>query len=197
MPLIDTVFVDMDGTVADFVGGCAAWFGQPHPFKDGKKPGTWDFFEQWGIPCNTFWQGIDSVRFWETLPVTHDARGMMNVLLDNFLPSQICFLTGNKITANAVEGKKRWAKKHFGAHNILFAQQGYTARNPKSHCAAPGHLLVDDLWDNCVAWRDAGGRAFQVSRPWNQAEVDIESSNARVLDDLLHFNRTFNQEPVQ
>lgn len=150
------IFLDIDGVLADFIAGAACLHRQ-----DPASVRTWDFFGQWGLTASDFWtpMGYD---FWVNLPLTVEAREVVERCEKTVAPANVCLLTSPCETAGCLEGKRDWVRKHFPQ----FTRRCLIGA-AKEFCASPESLLVDDHDKNCDAFTAAGGAACLFPRPWN------------------------------
>lgn len=154
--------VDMDGVLADFVGGICKVHGVENPYKDPKNAGVWDIWTLLGMSVKEFWKPCE-YDFWMNLEPTREfsAYSMAGIVITS--PSQ---------NHGCVEGKVAWLKKYMPClkrEDIIFA-------SGKHHLARPGWQLIDDNDKNINAWREAGGQGILVPRPWNSLHIlcDLE-----------------------
>lgn len=131
-----TLFVDLDGVLADFDTGHELVFGyrprRDHPDLDV----DWD--KLFAYP-----------EFFRWLPVMKDA-GDLWTYVRQYNPT---ILTGiPKSYPQAADDKRAWVRQHFGDVPIICCQSKDKVRHGR-----PGDILVDD-WDKYrQLWTDAGG----------------------------------------
>ena len=113
------------------------------------------------VPVPTFWEWV-SRRIWEDMPKSKqfwllDATacmvGQKNVLI----------ATSPTKSADCHHGKYHWIRDHVPE----WCKRQYSITPRKSWLARPGVLLIDDADANCEAFREGGGDALLVPRPWN------------------------------
>jgi len=165
--MINTVFLDMDGVIADFHKGIYDAFRQPYRYDESLA--TWDFWDNWKPPLNR--ENINakcSVYFWEHLPWTHDGLEIFEIVCSKFKPEQIHILT-NPIVGGAgtATGKILWIEKYLPE----FVKRVIITQAPKGLLAKPDTLLIDDNNNYVDGFREAGGKALLVPRPWNRAHL--------------------------
>lgn len=182
------IFFDMDGVLADFVGGALAAHGRtdiPH------AEVTWGIEAQLGIAPADFWSVCD-FDFWANLAVLDDGRKLIARAEWIAGAANIALLTSPCDTKGCIDGKRAWIERHlpeyrrrafFGSAKELFA--------------GPTKVLIDDHDDNCSKFSRAGGYALQPARPWNRLgascvnghEFNVETA-ARLLEaatDLIEY----------
>lgn len=176
VPMIDTVFLDVDGVLADFDGGVSKWYGVPQPPRE-----TWgyNYQEEFGMSGSQFWAGLTE-DFWaglEKLPWADDLVGW----LENRFPGKVVFLTSPPLNGGA-SGKQEWLRENYPR---IFGDKRYLIGPGKSHVARAKALLIDDHDENTAKFRQADGKVVTFPQRWNR--------NAWVLDDpntdRMHFTK--------
>jgi 5'(3')-deoxyribonucleotidase len=116
----------------------------------------------WGITAEQFWAPASELEFWENLPLTEEAHGIVRGVLHTVPREKVAFLS-SAAGPWAMEGKRRWLKRHFPelAEQFLFKML-------KQLVANPGDILIDDYDRNLDSWTEHGGTAICVPRPWNR-----------------------------
>lgn len=156
-----TIFLDLDGVLADFVGGICLAHSRPNPFLDPANAGRYQVDEIWGMAPAEFWKPCDE-SFWAFLEPTPEAE-MIVELADRLVGEEnVCVLTAPSENPGCVPGKLRWLDRHFGIgrDRVLFG-------SCKHFCAAPHAVLVDDHLGNAERFWMFGGHAVLYPRPWN------------------------------
>lgn len=162
------IFLDLDGVLADFCQGYIDHL---------KVPITPDDVNHWGYILNwwkettgkgvgAFWEQFDE-DFWAELKPTKEFQK----IIDLVEPHHPIILTAPPITTgpatyHAVRGKVRWIRKYLP---YCFYDGRFLVGPCKEACASRFSLLIDDSYDNCIAWKQQGGAAILVPRPWNSA----------------------------
>lgn len=178
--MINTVFLDMDGVLADFHKGVYAAFTQPYSYDESLA--TWNFWEDWKIPVTR--EDVNAkcdTHFWEHLPWTHDGLDIFEAIRSKFRPEQIYILTNPVVGgAGTATGKLLWIEKYL----LGFIKRIIVTQAPKGLLAKPNTLLIDDN-DSCVdGFREAGGRAFLIPRPWNRTHLNADRT-VQMLQEFL------------
>lgn len=155
--MTNRIFLDIDGVLADFVGGAARLHRA-----DASTVRTWNFYEQWGLTSADFWGAMD-YDFWVNLPLTIEAHAIVDCCERAVGSGSICLLTARLENPGGMEGARDWVRRHFPqfGRRLLLGPA-------KEFCASPSSLLVDDSDNNCGAFVLAGGAACLLPRPWNQ-----------------------------
>ena len=157
-----TVYLDMDGVLADFHGGLNRLTGKNIPAERITSMRIW---ESYGMTEDEMWKLIhaEGPGFWANLPLLPDATRLVALardLTDAFGKLEI--LTQPSACPSSITGKQIWLQK-FGFHTV---KVNFT-RTGKGDFAAPGRILIDDFTHNCEAFTERGGDAILVSRPWS------------------------------
>jgi hypothetical protein len=75
----------------------------------------------------------------------------------------VCILTAPTIDPDCLAGKLEWIHKFLPR----WLHRQFLVGPPKHFCARPDTLLIDDSDDKCDKFRESGGQAILVPRPWN------------------------------
>ena len=142
-----TLYIDMDGVVADFDEYAARTLGVP---------------PSQGIYPNEVWYNLASnARLYRDLIKTEYADQLIEECLDLALTKnyEILFLTavpkGNDVKWSFYD-KVLWAQQYFPDIAVMF---GPYSKDKWQHCK-PGDILIDDRISNIDEWRAAGGIAI-------------------------------------
>ncbi len=166
--------IDMDGVIADFHLNCAKAHGKEIC---NIKTDTWaledalGFTQPWWIHCDR--------EFWATLPKTHEADQIINLVEFYFDCDEICFVTSPPSAhgaplhydSEAYYGKKLWLADNYPAKGFGF---GYTS--DKHFYAAPNAYLLDDSNSNIEKFEAVGGHGIIVPRLWNKHYAIADNS---------------------
>lgn len=130
-----TLFVDMDGVLADFDTHHETVFG----FRACKKADNVD------------WEKVRAeVGFYENIPPMPDMLELW-AFVSRFEP---IVLTGvPKRVAEAPDNKRSWVRKHLGSHVPVIC---CPSRDKSVYCR-PGDVIVDDWDKHCHLWVAKGG----------------------------------------
>jgi hypothetical protein len=130
-----TLFLDLDGVLADFDRGVRA--------VTGRRPEELKLREMWRALAK-------APDFYGTLEFMHDAE----VLWEFCRPFRPTILTGLPLGSWAPAQKTRWVARMLGADVPIL-----TCMSREKHLySGPGHVLVDDRAGAAEAWERAGGR---------------------------------------
>ena len=180
--MITTIFLDMDGVLADFVGATAGLFGRdPETLYNGHLRGSYDLAQALGVTTDKMWRAIDGAgeKFWAELEpypwahtlLAHCRRTARTVILS--APSQ---------HPSSTSGKLRWLQSQFG---LRF--RDYLLGPRKDACAHHGALLIDGCADNCYRFLAAGGQAILFPRRWNALHLQQDDPCGVVIRGLAEL----------
>ncbi len=157
------LFIDMDGVLADFIGGLCDWYGVLNPYLQEKNKGEWDIVKLLNRKETErdFWEEL-GLNFWANLPKTPEADGLVRLLKDRYGLENLCILSRPCMTPGCLEGKFQWIKEHFPDF-----QRRFLFGTVKDMVARHDTLLIDDYPKNVKAFARAGGSAILMPRPWN------------------------------
>lgn len=142
--------LDMDGVLADFIGGLFKLRGVPRV-----DPTAFECVSRGE------WEKMD-FDFWANLEPTPEFAPILGTVEEIFGRENVCLLTSPCMTRGCHDGKYAWIRKHLPEY-----KRRYLIGPAKHFCAGPNTYLVDDSDDNCDAFVKAGGQAFLVPRAWN------------------------------
>jgi 5'(3')-deoxyribonucleotidase len=175
-------YLDMDGVLADFIGGACKAHGRPYPYENESALGIWDTEKLWGISAAEFWQPIDAYdKFWDTLDKTAEADILVDMVTGLFGRDNVAVLTAPSMDPTCVPGKRRWMQRHYPwlSKKMIFA-----SHEGKQFMAGKDTLLIDDKDSNVVEFREAGGSAILMPRHWNVRWMQAEVCLAHVQEQL-------------
>jgi len=175
---LETIYVDMDGVLCDFVvASITAHGGDPEEFKS-LRPAPWKIADWLGITNGEFWKVVDSAGedFWANLPRYQWFDDLMQIV--KFHAADVHFLTSPSLLPECRSGKQKWLNREFGCPVI-----NVTYTTDKWRLAKPGCVLIDDSDRNCQQFADAGGNAILFPQPWN-SHFDIERPTDYVYEQL-------------
>lgn len=157
------ILVDIDGVVADFVGAMCKAHGRENPYLNANTSLTYKMDSLWGMSATEFWKPTLNKEFWAEMEKTEEADSLIQSLEEKFGENKICFLTSPTLSPESAAGKMLWIEKNFPAYRRRFL-----IGPAKEFCAHKKALLIDDHTDNVVKFRQHGGQAFLLPRPWNE-----------------------------
>ena len=158
-------FVDMDGVIADFVGGVCRAHNRSFPYDESSALGIWDIEKLWGMTAAEFWEPCNNdPKFWDDLDRTPEADLIISLAISMYSLDNVAILTAPSMDLQCVPGKRRWMKRHFPMlePHMIFAKH-------KKFLGGSDRLLIDDKSENIDEFVAAGGEAVIVPRAWNSA----------------------------
>lgn len=171
---LETIYLDMDGVLADFDGAIEA---------RGVSPGDAGFIhrplDEWTAEQRHRDKQVREIMelfdFWPSIPRMHGAFGLVMAAVLTVGEENVFILTATpRVTAwreRITSQKRAWALEHLG----FPSRQVITClRAEKALRAGPRKLLVDDLPANCSEWEAAGGVAH--------LHTDAKSTIAKLLE---------------
>ena len=161
---INTIFLDMDGVLCDFVSDALSYWGMTLEDLIAAgvwQPGEYDICQVIDIPPPTFWSLLDSkgYDFWGDLapyPWLNDLINLVTSYCDN------CFIVTFPTGSNSAAGKLRWVREHLPAweDRVILTKHKYLL-------AAPDRLLIDDSGTQIDRFYYAGGKTILFPQHWN------------------------------
>lgn len=155
-----TVFLDMDGVLADFVGGYCKLTGRDREELEERwlteHPGEWMLPKVLGCSLEEFWEPINKAgeEFWTGLEPTRHFWDIIDAV-------EICYsgdwfiLSSPSRCHSSHSGKVKWLKNMFGSSFDRFMLTPH-----KELLAGPDRILIDDSDRNCDLFEAKGGRAY-------------------------------------
>ena len=185
--MINTVFLDLDGVITDFLTGLHKALDIPYDINNYLyEKGKWDMLAdiKTGIEetCFTF-QDCNNcciAKFWAELPWMHDGRDILRAVIDTLGLEKVYFLTTPMSNLESASGKMMWVNDNLP----IYLKRTIITQAPKSLLARPNVLLIDDRNENIDEFVKAGGQGILVPRPWNRAYKQVDSS-AKVVREQL------------
>ena len=159
------ILLDLDDVLSDCTMSALKYLGCTDPKFD---PG-WGYdilravneLQPKEFTADMLWSRLD-IDFWSNMPKSRECDWLLDVAAGLVGSKNVCVLSSATYPA-AMIGKLKWMEK-----NLPDWMQGqYLFGSHKEFCAAPNHLLIDDNDANVDNFRDAGGQAILVPRPWN------------------------------
>lgn len=156
--MVSEVAFDMDGVLADFVGGVFRMYGKPVP-----DTLRWDFFQdELGESASAVFAKCD-YGFWLNLDPIPKGVAMVRRAREKGLTVSV--ITSPVWTDDGLRGKRDWLQRHVpevSLSRLVFATD-------KSVCAAPHRLLIDDRNENVDSWN---GPVILYPQVWNRGGPD-------------------------
>lgn len=168
-----TIYIDMDGVLADFNAKAREVLGATEADSDqAAQVGRWP---------REKWETLKEIyHFYRILPKTPFADRLMELArrYRDELGWKLHILTaipsGNDVP-QAFQDKIEWIQEYYPDVEVHF---GPYSRDKASHCQ-PGDILVDDRYDNCESWTKAGGQAIRVLKDPEPALAEVAATFQR------------------
>ena len=146
-----TIYLDMDGVVADWDAKAQEILGKPKSSVNGRWP-------------DSDWARLrDFPHFYRVLAKMPRADELVDLARQfrDELGWDLYFLTAiphDNDVPDAFTDKVEWAQEYYPDIRVHF---GPYSNDKQDHCR-PGDILVDDRSDNCAQWISRGGTAVRV-----------------------------------
>lgn len=167
------VFIDLDGVLSDFTAGIHTAMGVEYDEAKWPYSRVWDWFGE--CPFTSAQANRKcTARFWANLPWTKDGPDILGMIQKYLLPTDCAILTRPMENLGSYTGKAQWVNKHIPElkHRLI---PTWVGKEDLAHSLA---LLIDDRPESVEAFREAGGSAILVPRPWNSLSSVFEAGNA-------------------
>lgn len=158
-PQIDTLFLDLDGVLVDFVGGTLKRHKAP---QSRLTPGEWDINKSLGLTPEAFWAPLHGHDFWAGLEPLPDYREVLSIVTGVFPPEKVWLLSSPSDDPGSCSGKYSWVSRHLPSYS-----RRLILTPDKRPLARPGGFLIDDHSPNVEGWMSGGGEGWLFPRPWN------------------------------
>lgn len=164
--MIQSVFVDMDMVLADFITGLEYKYNVSLPDGFGYEAGraldrSWEVLK-WELNQD-FWSGLKPMPWAQTL---------MKWLTHEF--DQVYILSTVEPINGYIDGKLLWLGIWFPEYVDKLITVGHDC---KHLLARPSALLIDDYPKNIKAWRARRGKAIQVPARWKDSSRTVRDYN--------------------
>jgi 5'(3')-deoxyribonucleotidase len=165
--------LDLDGVLVDFLEGVYKLHGKI----EGDLVGH-DIHLKYGMSEAEFWDPMGH-DFWANLSFLPDGIAILEQVEHYFGVNNICVLTSPLRNPDSLSGKLEWIQT-----NLPKYRRSYLIGPRKEFCANETHILIDDFEHNVDRFRQHGGTAFLVPRPWNR-DKDKEQYLTEYLIEFL------------
>lgn len=149
-----TLYVDLDGVMADFDGAFPAVFGLDHR----------------SLADEEMWGHINShASFFRDLPPMAGAIEFFRSI--EHLNPVILTACPKSNYAHVAAQKRAWVREHLSQTCLVLPVMG--GRHKPLFMHQPGDILIDDWGKNCAAWTEAGGVAIKHEGDWAETRVAL------------------------
>lgn len=174
--MIECIFLDMDGVLADFVTASLAATGVP---LEHDEVDSWDYFTPFMSEME-FWRKIDAVDgFWDQIKPYPWASSLVE-MCELVAPVYFCSSPSpHHVSASA---KIKWLRDYG-----LMAKDdsNYVLTSHKHLLAGPRRVLIDDGEHQLEAFSKAGGIGIRFPQPWNSASCETGAGRNNVIASCL------------
>ncbi len=177
--MIETVFLDIDGVLADFRKGIHLAFDKVYDYP--LLTPKWKFWDDWPDVNSKMVNTICTSDFWTNLEWMYDGHDILREVIKYFNPEQIYLLTTPMPNIESATGKWMWVKDNIPE----YYKRTIITQAPKGLFAKPGTLLIDDKDENVEEFIAGGGDAILVPRPWNKLHKDKDCAWFVVASELV------------
>lgn len=177
------VYFDMDGVLADFIGGFCDYFSEYTNSDYEVSASKWAFYEDLGLTHAEFegWLETLPITFWAGLGDDIHFEQFKSDIRELQMKGYDVRILTHAVTHNAIQGKKRWLEIR-GLGDLQF----HTVRKSKDKAAfAKLHaksILIDDNPSNVFEYIEAGGEAMLVNRTWNNGSYAADTMDCWLTD---------------
>lgn len=170
------ILLDMDGVLVDFPGEIIRRLCPEKSYADFR--GEYDLGKALGLPTDLY--SMVGPDFWESAPWMDDGKAILNTCEQEVGAERVILCSSPTHESSSAMGKLRWIEHHLGEDWL----RRYIFTPCKWACARPGAILIDDSDAQVTAFREHGGSAFLVPRPWNSLWRQI-TDHLLEMQDLL------------
>lgn len=171
---VKRIFLDVDDVLADFTLAAMEYVGCAVSQEDKD-----DFYDSWGFDIvaavnalhpsqnfspKEFWAQLPK-EFWAQLSKTRECDWIINTTVRGVGRDNVFLLTSPINDPECVAGKMEWIRDFLPSW--FWENRQYIIAPPKWVCARPDALLIDDSDANIRRFREEGGLAILLPRPWN------------------------------
>lgn len=132
-----------------------------------------------------FWDGVTSANLWRTAPVSPECHWLLDRASDLVGKDEVYLATTPTKDPQSHADKLHWIWDNLPT----WIHRQYFITPRKWLLGKPGVILFDDHLANCINFREEGGKACLVPRPWNPwCAIDTRDFVSTRLDEINHQN---------
>lgn len=145
-----------------------------------------DIWDDVTVPM--FWNEVTRADLWRTIPKSPQCDSLLDTCAELVGKEQVFLATTPTKCPQAHAHKLEWIWENLP--EWIHRQYFLTPR--KWLLGKPGVLLIDDNEDNCIKFREEGGQAICLPRPWNRFHsADTNTSLAFSLSLLFPLEKRY------
>jgi hypothetical protein len=167
--MIKQVFLDVDGTIADFTGYALKIFDRPDLILN-QTPGVYGIHELLGISKEQFWNQIDNAFFWSHIPAYEGAYAFVRKLYA-YCKSEgikLHYCTVGNVSPFFPSARAAWLREFNTEARVAIPMILMDTWEDKALLAKYNTLFIDDNDRVIESVRDGGGQAVMVPQLWNR-----------------------------
>ena len=107
--MIKTIYLDIDGVLANFRKGIHEAFVKPYHYPTLSK--KWTFWDDWPEVTFEMVNAVCNVSFWQNLEWMHDGGGILEIIRGKFNADQIYLLTTPMPNVESATGRWSWIRE--------------------------------------------------------------------------------------
>ena len=169
--MIDTILIDVDGVIANFVEHAITRIAGAHKIEEtytNWPKGEWSVAVALEADNDEFWKVVDTPEFWGTIPPFEGAHAFLRDVVGATRGCTHMFATSSGGSTAFLAARTKWVRK--------FCKEARLAQIPvaifqhvdyKSIAAQPSTIIIEDSDRSIEAFLAEGGHAIRVPRLWN------------------------------
>jgi 5'(3')-deoxyribonucleotidase len=150
------ILLDLDGVLIDFISGCLKVLGRHEKHDDIK---SWNFYREWGISDEEFWEKCSVPGFWYNLELYPWAKEFYSSLKKH---GDVVISTSPSSHPLCTQEKIAFCQDKLG-----IKRRDIMVGGRKELMARPGRILIDDYIENINNFNKNIGTGLLFKQPWN------------------------------
>lgn len=172
------ILLDMDGVIADFLGGAIKVLNKDFNRnitieQYATEFGQWGIYDYYGITQEQFWESIDrKIDFWYKLEPITWGRDLYHFLSEF---GEVTIVTTPNLHPDCASQKLKWLNGYLGIKsNAVFL-------GARKYLMAGNGILIDDYYKNVESFKRAGGEAILIPSNWNTVGLTFDEIKNIIL----------------
>jgi 5'(3')-deoxyribonucleotidase len=171
------IFLDMDGTLCNFIGAFKELSKGIHPTEYENKHGK-----------NTVFKLIDPLgaKYWADMDWLPEGKKLYNYVISNYDINDVYILSAPSRENSSRIGKMQWIKKHtpeIKKNNIILDKYKY------KYIINDKDILIDDMEKYIKPWVKHGGTAIKFENNFNAVKKELKELKKIMENKLLAFKK--------